>query len=90
MDKANMLLDYFNVGEKDIVMFLFFAAIMAAVIIYSVLEYIVKKVKASESLHIDMEYTVKVLLIPGLCMLLLMKGLSTAARKKAVNAFLYA
>ena len=87
---GHQLLDYFNIGERDIVMFLFFAAVLAAIVIYTAVSSVVEKVRANDSLKVDAEYVFKVMLIPLLCMVLLWRGLSVEARRKAVKSFLYA
>lgn len=81
---------FFNMSEKDIVMWAFLGCCLIAMFITWAVEDTVAFVKAHEGDYsLEVEYVKRIILAPILSLILRANGVSPGKRKKRVASFIY-
>ena len=82
--------EYFNMSEKDIVMWLFIGGLLVCMFVSWAVEDARKWYKRNKRYHqINLEFLSKLLLAPVLSLVLIANGVKPEARKKRVARFIY-
>lgn len=84
------VVEYFDMSEKDIIMFAFFGVLLAIMFLTWALEDAAKWIKRNYHYHIvEVEYIQKICLAPILSLVLMANGCDAEERKSRVSNFIY-
>ena len=91
METLDLFLEYFDIGEKDIIMFIFFAGVFLSIFIWHMIEVVCQWYKQNRTnIMIDGGYLLKIVILPFFILRLRIKGVPKKFCRKAINDFLYA